>query len=171
MGRQIILNPQPIGSCDIFSSNSGGNVLFSWRYIQFNGLPETNCHPFNLTAPCIDNNCTKYYIMKNSQKVFYGEDEIRNEIIQNGPVAAILDIGYDIGNYRSGIYKSVLNTEESSFQHAVVIYGWGSEGGIPYWLVQNSYGTKWGINGTMKIYRGKNHCGIESFASSAKIKI
>ena len=36
------------------------------------------------------------------------------------------------------------------------------ERGTPYWLVANSWNYDWGNNGTFKILRGQNHCGIES---------
>ena len=42
------------------------------------------------------------------------------------------------------------------------ILGWGVERGTPYWLVANSWNYDWGNNGTFKILRGQDHCGIES---------
>jgi cathepsin B len=46
--------------------------------------------------------------------------------------------------------------------HAVRVYGWGTEGGIDYWLVANSWNVYWGANGSFKIKRGTNECGFES---------
>jgi cathepsin B len=31
--------------------------------------------------------------------------------------------------------------------HAIRILGWGKEGGVPYWLVANSWNTDWGDKG------------------------
>lgn len=49
---------------------------------------------------------------------------------------------------------------------AVKIIGWGEateqEGGAPYWLIQNSWGPKWGEAGFFRMLRGKDECGIES---------
>lgn len=40
--------------------------------------------------------------------------------------------------------------------------GWGVENGTPYWLCVNSWNSSWGDNGTFKILRGSDECGIES---------
>ena len=50
----------------------------------------------------------------------------------------------------------------SQINHAVLAVGWGSEGGIPYWIIKNSWG-KWGQNGFGKLKRGT--CGINSYGA------
>ena len=37
--------------------------------------------------------------------------------------------------------------------HAVLMIGFGVENGIPYWLIQNSWGRTWGDLGYFKILR------------------
>ena len=50
---------------------------------------------------------------------------------------------------------------ENIIVHNCEITGWGVENDIPYWQIQNSWGTQWGDNGYFKMIRGKNSCGIE----------
>ena len=38
--------------------------------------------------------------------------------------------------------------------HAVLLTGWGEDGGKKYWRVQNSWGPQWGEQGTFRIRRG-----------------
>lgn len=45
--------------------------------------------------------------------------------------------------------------------HAIRIIGYGVEDGTKYWLCVNSWNETWGDNGTFKILRGNNECGIE----------
>ena len=51
--------------------------------------------------------------------------------------------------------------------HAVLVVGYGTERGQDYWLIKNSWGSNWGLNGYIKLARGSNQCGL---AAVSKIK-
>lgn len=89
-----------------------------------------------------------------------GEDHIRAELFQNGPVEAAFTVYADLLAYKSGVYKHVEG--DALGGHAIKITGWGVENGNKYWLIANSWNTDWGNNGFFKILRGEDHCGIES---------
>lgn len=61
----------------------------------------------------------------------------------------------------------ILDDEDCSkdIDHAVAAVGYGSEDGIDYWIVRNSWGEAWGENGYVRMIRNKNNqCGIASQA-------
>jgi C1A family cysteine protease len=62
--------------------------------------------------------------------------------------------------YKSGVLSSA--DCGTQIDHAVTAVGFGSEGGLDYYLVQNSWGTTWGDNGFIKIAatEGAGTCGI-----------
>jgi cathepsin B len=88
------------------------------------------------------------------------EKQIQMELMNNGPVEAAFTVFDDFPNYKSGVYQHVSGKPLGG--HAIRILGWGVEEGTPYWLVANSWNYDWGDNGTFKILRGSDHCGIES---------
>jgi len=47
--------------------------------------------------------------------------------------------------------------------HSVVIVGWGKDekSDSRYWIVRNSYGQKWGMNGDFLVKKGDNDFGME----------
>ena len=91
-----------------------------------------------------------------------GEENMMQEIYENGSVEGSFLVYEDFVTYKSGVYQHV--TGEYLGGHAIKIIGWGVEDGVKYWLCVNSWNEEWGDNGTFKILRGTNDCGIENNA-------
>lgn len=183
-GYTFHFNPHELIYCDILSKNSiGSHEQVSFRYLQLHGITNQSCSAYNqpnfgnnnfihyfnpslIRFPtCHIDNCPRFFAKLHSEKSFYGEDEIKKEILDHGPVTSVIQMTSDFGEYSGGIFIShgeLLFNEE----HTIVIFGWGEENQTKYWLVQNSYGTNWGENGYFKILRGSNQNSIERYASS-----
>jgi cathepsin B len=89
-----------------------------------------------------------------------GEQNIMQELVENGPVETGFTVYSDFPQYKSGVYKHT--TGHALGGHAVKIMGYGTENGEKYWLVANSWNEDWGDKGFFKIARGRDECGIES---------
>ena len=65
--------------------------------------------------------------------------------------------------YQSGVYSRAWwdFSDLVAGGHAIKIIGWGVENKVPYWLIANSWGPAWGLDGYFKIKRGVNECFIE----------
>ncbi|KAG5285285.1 hypothetical protein AALO_G00001610 [Alosa alosa] len=93
-----------------------------------------------------------------------GDESALQSYVAQGPVSVAVDAS-DFQYYDSGVfYDSYCSS--SNVNHAVLVVGYGTEGGQDYWLVKNSWGTSWGEQGYIKMSRNQgNQCGIASYAS------
>uniref|UniRef100_A0A7S2IK26 MACPF domain-containing protein n=1 Tax=Haptolina brevifila TaxID=156173 RepID=A0A7S2IK26_9EUKA len=91
--------------------------------------------------------------------------QIMQEILDNGPVSASIELYDDFDSFWSVNKTAVMTRPGCIFQgsHSVVITGWGTSiSGVPYWKVKNSWGSSWGNNGYFFVKRGVNLLRIES---------
>lgn len=89
-------------------------------------------------------------------------DAMMQEIYQHGPITGMFFVHQSFLAYKSGVYKSAGLLDPMLGGHAIKILGWGTEAGVPYWLVANSWNEDWGDGGFFKIKRGSNECQIEN---------
>lgn len=85
------------------------------------------------------------------------EEEMAQKLMKLGPLAVIVD-AVSWQDYQGGIIQHHCSSGESN--HAVLITGFDRTGDVPYWIVKNSWGTTWGIDGYVHVKIGANICGI-----------
>jgi len=158
----------------------------AWTYFKRTGVVTDTCYPYPFPAcahhvvspdypPCpadeypspkCDKTCkdgsdfSKDKIFATSTYGVTGETNIMAELSSNGPVTAAYTVYEDFLAYKSGVYQHVSGAELGG--HAVEIIGYGTDNGVKYWTVKNSWNPSWGDNGFFKILRGADECGIES---------
>jgi len=91
------------------------------------------------------------------------ENDLTNALASVGPISVAIDASPStFRSYRSGVHYS-RSCSSRRLNHAVLAVGYGSEGGRDYFLVKNSWGTRWGAGGYIKMARNmRNNCGIAS---------
>jgi len=88
-----------------------------------------------------------------------GEDQIKQDLVTNGPMYVSFTVYGDFPTYKSGVYTHQSGSYLGG--HAVTLVGYGELDGTPYWKIKNSWNEQWGDNGHFLIKRGSNECGIE----------
>jgi len=87
-----------------------------------------------------------------------------------GPLTVIVDAD-PWASYVSGIVRFHCSSIRTNGDHAVQIVGYGEENvegtTIPYWTIRNSWGSDFGENGYIRLYRGENVCGITNVVNFA----
>ncbi|XP_049606801.1 tubulointerstitial nephritis antigen-like isoform X1 [Syngnathus scovelli] len=198
------LSPQNLISCDTKNQAgcAGGRVDGAWWYLRRRGVVTEDCYPYSAPRPTATEaarcmmqsrsvgrgkrqatqrcpNAHNYlhndiYQSTPPYRLSANEKEIMKEIMDNGPVQAIMEVHEDLFVYKSGIYKhtDVSFTKPPHFRkhgtHSVRITGWGQEwdsNSAPkkYWIAANTWGKNWGEDGYFRIARGDNECEIETF--------
>jgi hypothetical protein len=168
------------------------SLLYANQYLYRYGVPEISCvddqtkinnvynskHLFGQTYDVCPANQTEiishraegyYYVpgaySKDNKLIQGNEYNIRRDIYHWGPVSTAMKVFDDFLKWDGeGIYEWDGKSDllHPHIGHSVVIVGWGSENGVDYWIVRNSWGARWGRNnGYFKMKRGSNHCEIE----------
>ena len=171
----IKLSAQDAVSCNSYNKGcSGGTIPYTYEYFESTGIVTETCFPYtsgiNGNEPKCHQSCSnsepfmKYTCQEGSFSYFMFFMAIQLEILNNGPVTAYMNVYDDFMNYKSGIY----DRESNNFLggHLVKIIGWNldQEESRYYWIVSNSWGTKWGMNGFFNIYT--DQCQISSQIAS-----
>lgn len=78
-----------------------------------------------------------HYFGKDISYFSLRNDEAIADLIANGPIVAAFDVYEDFMKYKGGIYEYTAGKFVGG--HAVRIVGYGSENGVDYWTVANSW--------------------------------
>lgn len=106
---------------------------------------------------------------------YYGgsdSDNIKKELVANGPLVMSFEPSEDFMYYKNGVYKSgphKIHQEWEQVDHAVLLVGFSKENDQPYWTMQNSWGSDWGEDGYFRMARGIDESGCESIVVAADV--
>nr|BAN20095.1 cathepsin L [Riptortus pedestris] len=170
----ISLSEQNLLDCSSFnefgnSGCKGGLMDNAYRYILENGGVDTDeSYPYEeeyndcrFSNETIGATMASYVPLTSDD-----EDELAIAVANVGPISAGIDASHlGFRYYSSGVYYQE-DCNKNRLNHAILIVGYGTEDGLDYWLVKNSWGPNWGDEGYVKMARNRNNnCGIARITS------
>ncbi|KAL1785240.1 cathepsin L1-like [Sigmodon hispidus] len=174
-GKLVPLSEQNLVDCSWSQGNNGCNgglMELAFRYVKDNGgLDTSESYPYE-ALDSIMQDLPGYWELREVNvmgfvKVPSSEYALMKAVATVGPISVGIDSKhYSFQFYKDGLYYEA-DCSSSNLDHAVLVVGYGEESdGRKYWLVKNSWGERWGMNGYIKMARDRNNnCGIASDAS------
>ncbi|XP_075091071.1 cysteine protease XCP2 isoform X1 [Nicotiana tabacum] len=173
-GEIISLSVQQLINCDNSTNLGcyGGYMDPAFEWVMNNsGIDSDSDYPYTVSQGACN-------ITKVNQKVVTidGYRDVPQEesallcAVAQQPVSAGIDgSSADFQLYRGGIYDGRCSSNPDDLSHGLLIVGYGSEGDDDYWIMKNSWGTSWGMEGYGYIRRNTDLpygvCAINSLAS------
>jgi len=171
-GQLIDLSEQELVDCATgvsYGSHgcSGGQMDGAFKFIMENGQCPLSAYPYTSGVTKTGGTCQKCsavaHISSCSDVKPNDQISLKAAVAQQ-PVAIAIeaDTRY-FQSYSGGVLTS--SSCGTTLDHGVLIVGYGTENGIDYWLVKNSWGPTWGLQGYVKIARSSSTndpgiCGI-----------
>jgi len=169
----VSLSEQNLVDCSTAQGNdgcNGGLMDQAFQYVISNkGIDTEASYPYTATGP---NTCE--YSAQNIGDTISGFQDITSgseSALQTASDGQPVSVAIDASNtsfqlYTSGVYYEPA-CSSSQLDHGVLVVGYGNDdSNTAYWLVKNSWGTDWGMNGFIQMSRNKNNnCGIATMAS------
>ncbi|CAA2997581.1 low-temperature-induced cysteine ase-like [Olea europaea subsp. europaea] len=166
-GSMISLSEQELVDCDTTYNEgcNGGLMDYAFEFIIKNGGIDTE-EDYPYTGR--DGRCDPY--RKNAKVVSidgyedvptYNEEALKKAVANQPVSVAVEGGGIDFQLYESGIFSGKCGVD---LDHGVAAVGYGSEKGVDYWIVKNSWGPSWGEKGYLRMQRNvaakSGLCGI-----------
>lgn len=171
----ILISPRQISDCAIvnYSSCSPNGYGYTWANLDYYAqMPararEDWCLPYQQSVDtCDTDGCPLSRTFPiTGVKGMTSVASMQTELIRNGPFIVAIMAHNSLFAYSSGVYTLPTTIPPNSWVggHAMMLVGWGVDNitGVPYWRIQNSWGSTWGDDGYLKIRRGTNECEVET---------
>jgi C1A family cysteine protease len=164
-----MLSPEQVVDCDTTSQGcNGGWTEHAYKYVtKAGGIETEKDYPYSAyqgKAGSCKATKSKYAIAVSSYNTIKGESSMASYVQKTGPLSVCVDAS-TWNSYNGGIMKSC----GKKVNHCVQAVGVDASSS-GYWKVRNSWGTKWGESGFIRLAYGQDMCAITNDPTYAVVK-
>jgi cathepsin L len=173
-GKLVGLSEQNLVDCSTAQGNdgcNGGLMDQAFQYIVSNGGIDTEAsYPYTATGPnkCRYNSANSAATITSYTDIQSGSENALTSAAVNQPISVAIDASLNSFQlYTHGVYYAP-GCSSSNLDHGVLVVGYGTDSSSSqdYYIVKNSWGTQWGMEGYIWMSRNRNNnCGIATSAS------
>jgi C1A family cysteine protease len=153
------LSPQEVVDCDSNDQGCGGGwprEAIAWVKEQ-GGQDTEQCYPYTgQDGTCSSSQCTPFTNIKTVVPIGQTETETYAALAKYGPLSICADAS-SWSNYNGGIMTADQCGQD--IDHAIQLTGYSPDQG-GYWIVRNSWGPDWGVDGFIWLQYGQNTCDL-----------
>jgi len=176
-GNLISLSEQQLVDCS--KSNSGchgGSMDSAFDYLKDHDSCLDSSYPYTAKdGPVCKEDTCKVGIPKGDITGFYDVPSDDTNALMEAVAQQPVSVAIEADQSAFQMYGGGVLTKEcgNKLDHGVLLVGYGTDNGVDYWKVKNSWGPTWGENGYIRIERGLpggGECGIKGMSSYPKVK-
>jgi len=173
-GKLVSMSEEMLVDCSKQNHGCGGGSMdLAFEYVEQNGICTETSYSYTAgggrAGTCRASSCTKALLpgaVTGFHDVQQNSEQALMSAVSQQPVSIAVEADKSVfQSYSSGVMTGMCG---ANLDHGILCVGYGTESGTDYWLVKNSWGTVWGLEGYGKLERGKGRtgeCGILSDAS------
>lgn len=157
--KLVSVSEQNIVDCDHSDDGCDGGLPSSaleWS-TRHGGVASEQAYPYTARDGNCRNNVGTVVHNTGYQRIATDENQIAQALEKYGPLSIAVDAN-GFNGYNGGVLRNP-SCSKTQLNHAINIVGFGVDQ-IPYWKIRNSWGSNWGEEGYIRVYRGDCICGV-----------
>lgn len=164
--RMVVYSPQELLDCVTENDGcDGGNYEDAYNYVWLNGINPENKYPYKgkngLCQHLIPTSVT-FHILDVCHTNYGDRDCLKSVVEKMGPISIAIDsTREDFEFYAEGIYSCSAGVKIVNHGMSLVGFYEGETEDSSYYILQNSHGKDWGLDGYMHLSMKEDEdCGI-----------